>query len=59
MQEKISNLGVLAIVHKGNVFCGGYKSRVHSMHALIPGKITLALPLNPSVPPSTNGIILL
>lgn len=52
-------LGVLAIVQRGYVFCGGYKSKVHSMQASIPGRITLALPLKPSVPPSTKGITLL
>lgn len=44
------SLGVLAIVHSGYVICGGYKSKVQSIQALTPGKITLAWPLNPSVP---------
>lgn len=59
MATYIVYLGVLAIVHSGNVICGGYKSKVHSMQALMPGRMTLALPLKPSVPPSTKGITLL
>lgn len=47
------------MVQSGKVFCGGYKSKVHSIQALMPGRMTLALPLNPSVPPSTRGITLL
>ena len=31
---------------------------MHSMQAFIPGNITRTLPLKPSVPPSTNGIML-
>lgn len=30
---------------------------VHSKHGVIPGIITLAWPLKPSVPPSTIGLI--
>ena len=30
---------------------------VHSKHGVTPGKITLACPLKPSVPPSTIGLI--
>lgn len=30
---------------------------VHSKHGVTPGIITLAWPLNPSVPPSTIGFI--
>lgn len=48
--------GVFAMVHNGYVICGGYNSNVHSMHAVTPGKITRALPLKPSVPPSMIGI---
>jgi len=37
------------------ITCGGYSSSVHSIQAVIPGRITLAFPLKPSVPPSIKG----
>lgn len=40
-----------------NLTWGGYSSRVQSMQAVMPGRMTLALPLKPSVPPSIRGII--
>lgn len=43
------SLGVWAIVHNGyKVFWGGNKSKVHSIHAEIRGKIKRACPLNPN-----------
>lgn len=42
--------GVFAIVQRGYVTWGGYKSRVQSIHALIPGSTIRAWPLKPSVP---------
>lgn len=50
------NRGVFAIVQSGKLTCGGKRFNVHSMHAVIPGKITRQLPLKPSVPPSISGI---
>ena len=50
-------LGVSAKVHKGNFTWGGKSQMVHSKHGVTPGKITLAWPLKPSVPPSTIGLI--
>jgi len=50
-------LGVSARVHKGNFTWGGKSHMVHSKHGVIPGIITLAWPLKPSVPPSTIGLI--
>lgn len=50
-------LGVSARVHKGNFTWGGNSQIVHSKHGVTPGKITLAWPLKPSVPPSTIGFI--
>lgn len=49
---------LISRVGKGFNTWGGNRSKVHSMQAFIPGNITRTLPLNPSVPPSTNGIML-
>ena len=51
------NLGVSAIVHIGNVCCGGNESIEHSKHDVIVGIMTLDWPLRPSVPPSIKGIM--
>ena len=51
-------LGVSARVHKGYFTCGGKSHMVHSKQGVNPGRITLAWPLKPSVPPSTMGLIL-
>lgn len=50
-------LGVSANVHKGNFVCGGKSQSVHSKQGVKPGRITLAWPLNPSVPPSIIGLM--
>ena len=50
-------LGVSANVHRGKFCCGGKSHIVHSKQGVTPGKMTLAWPLNPSVPPSTIGLI--
>lgn len=50
-------LGVSARVHKGNFTCGGKSHIVHSKQGVTPGIIILAWPLNPSVPPSTIGLM--
>lgn len=50
-------LGVSARVHSGNLTCGGKSQMLHSKQGVIPGRITLAWPLKPSVPPSTIGLI--
>jgi hypothetical protein len=49
--------GVSASVHSGNVTCGGKSQSVQSKHGDWPGKMTLACPLKPSVPPSIKGFI--
>ena len=50
-------LGVSASVHRGNLTWGGKSHSVHSKQGVMPGYITLACPLNPSVPPSIMGLI--
>lgn len=55
--ENDAHLGVSASVHSGNLTCGGKSHRVHSKHGVKPGMMTRACPLKPSVPPSTNGLI--
>lgn len=50
-------LGVSARVHNGNLTWGGKSQMVHSKQGVTPGRITLAWPLKPSVPPSTIGLI--
>jgi len=50
-------LGVSASVHNGNFTCGGKSQMLHSKHGVVPGIITLAWPLKPSVPPSTIGLM--
>lgn len=49
--------GVSAMVHSGNSRCGGKASSEHSKQLVRRGRITRAWPLNPSVPPSMNGMI--
>lgn len=49
-------LGVSARVHKGNLTWGGKSHMLHSKQGVIPGIMTLAWPLKPSVPPSTIGL---
>ena len=46
------SLGVSLIVHIGNPVGGGKEPRLHSKHPVLKGRMTLAWPLNPSVPPS-------
>lgn len=36
---------------------GGNSQSVHSKHGVTPGRMTLAWPLKPSVPPSTMGLM--
>ncbi len=48
---------MFAKVQIGKLTCGGKASREHSKQEESRGIITLACPLNPSVPPSINGII--
>ena len=55
--EETADLGVSASVQSGNLTCGGKSHRVHSKHGVKPGIMTRACPLKPSVPPSTNGLI--
>jgi len=50
------NLGVSLIVHMGNPVGGGSEPNEHSKHPVLNGTMTLAWPLNPSVPPSINGL---
>lgn len=52
-------LGVSASVQSGKFVCGGNNHMVHWKQGVTPGKTTLACPLNPSVPPSTIGFIVL
>ena len=42
---------------QGKILLGGKSHIVHSKQGVTPGKMTLAWPLNPSVPPSTIGLI--
>lgn len=53
----LQHLGVSASVQRGNFTCGGKSHRVHSKQGVKPGMITRACPLKPSVPPSTNGLM--
>ncbi len=48
--------GVSARVHSGNLVCGGNSQSVQSKQGVKPGMMTLAWPLNPSVPPSIMGL---
>ena len=49
--------GVSASVHSGYLVCGGKSHMVHWKQGVTPGKMTLAWPFQPSVPPSINGLI--
>jgi len=49
--------GVSASVHRGYLVCGGNIHNVQSKHGVTPGSRTRAWPLNPSVPPSTRGLM--
>ena len=53
------DLGVSARVQSGNLVWGGKSQRVHSKQGVYPGRMTLAWPLKPSVPPSTKGLMVL
>ena len=50
------DLGVSAKVHSGKVTWGGKSHSVQSKQGDLPGMMTLACPLNPSVPPSISGV---
>lgn len=52
-----THLGVSARVQSGNFVWGGNSHRVHSKQGVTPGRMTLAWPLRPSVPPSTMGLM--
>lgn len=49
------SLGVSLMVHIGYPVWGGRDPRLHSKQPVLYGMITLAYPLNPSVPPSMNA----
>jgi len=48
--------GVSASVQSGNLVCGGKSQSVQSKQGEMPGRMTRAWPLKPSVPPSTSGL---
>ena len=50
------SLGVSLIVHIGYPVGGGNDPKLHSKQPVLNGIITLACPLNPSVPPSISGL---
>ena len=51
------HLGVSARVQSGNLVCGGNSHSVQSKQGVMPGRMTRAWPLKPSVPPSITGLI--